>query len=78
MPSSKVVPQAVGREAADAAHAEITDYIELRSSGVVQQQLDKVLDLNTFLNSPGLQKTNTLVVDFLKVYTISKPTPPDI
>jgi hypothetical protein len=37
MPSLKVVPQAVGREATNAAYAKIINYIELRSSGVVQQ-----------------------------------------
>jgi hypothetical protein len=67
MPSSRVVAQAVGRAAADAAYAELVSFVNARSPGVVEKQLDIVQNFDGYLKTPDLKKTNMLVVDFLDV-----------
>lgn len=67
MSSSSVVPQAVDRTAADAAYAELVRFVDSRSPGVVDKQLDTVQDFDSYLKTPDLRKTNALVADFLDV-----------
>ena len=67
MHSSSVVSQAVDRRAADAAHAKLANFVRLRSPGVMEKQMDMVLNFDGYLKTPGMQKTNTLVADFLDV-----------
>ncbi|RDL30218.1 uncharacterized protein BP5553_10496 [Venustampulla echinocandica] len=65
MLSSTIVPQAVDRASADMAHAELTSFLDSRNPGAVTKQLDKVLSLDVQLESLDLQKTSSLVADFL-------------
>jgi hypothetical protein len=67
MPSSSVVPQAVDRTAADEAYAELVRFVDSRSPGVVDKQLDTVQDFDGYLKTPDLRKANALVADFLDV-----------
>jgi len=65
MVSSKIARQSVDLAVADAAHAELTKLVESRGSGAVGKQLDTVLHFDQYLKTPDLQKTTTVVEDFL-------------
>ena len=62
------MPQAVDRTAADAAHAELVEFVHSRSPGVADKQLDTVQDFDGYLKTPNLRGANALVADFLDVY----------
>lgn len=70
MSSPRIELQAVDRTSADLAHTELTRFVDLRNPGVVGAQRDKVFFLDAYLKSSDLQKTNSLVADFLNVCTI--------
>jgi hypothetical protein len=67
MPSTTVVSQAVDRAAADAAHAELVKFVDMRSPGVVDKRIDAVLNFEGYLKTLDMQKTNALLADFLDV-----------
>jgi len=67
MPSSTVVSQAINHTAADAAHAELAKFVDVRNPGVVDKRIDMALDFDGYLKTPDMQKTNTLLADFLDV-----------
>ena len=67
MVSSKIARQSVDLAVADAAHAELTKLVESRGSGAVGKQLDTVLHFDQYLKTRDLQKTTTVVEDFLDV-----------
>jgi hypothetical protein len=73
---SPFMSQAVDATVADAAHAEMSKFLDLRSPDVVNKQLDKVPLLDTFLNPSDLPKTNELVIDFLQVCSIIRSALP--
>ena len=65
MVSPKVALQPVDRAVADAAHAELTKFVDLLNPGVVDKRPDMVLNFDKYL--PDLQKTTAVVKDFLDV-----------
>jgi hypothetical protein len=67
MVSPRIALQPVDRAVADAAHAELAKFVDLRSPGVVDKRLDIVLNFDNYLKTPDLQKTNTVVEEFLGV-----------
>ena len=67
MVSSKIARQSVHLAVADAAHAELTEFVNLRNPGVVDKRPDTVLNFDKYLKPPELQKTTVVVRDFLDV-----------
>lgn len=67
MVSPSIALQRVDRAVADAAHAELTKFVDLRNPGVVDKRPDMVLNFDKYLMTPDLQKTTALVKDFLDV-----------
>ena len=67
MALSILAPKSVDPTAADAAHTELTKFVESRSPDVVGKKLDTVQNFDGYLKTTDLQMTNALVVDFLDV-----------
>lgn len=67
MAAPKIALQPVDRAVADAAHAELTEFVHLRNPGVVDKRPDTVLNFDKYLKPPELQKTTAVVRDFLDV-----------
>jgi len=65
MAAPKIALQPVDRAVADAAHAELTEFVNLRNPGVVDKRPDTVLNFDKYLKPPELQKTTAVVRDFL-------------
>jgi hypothetical protein len=66
----KLAAMSVASTAANAAHAELSNFIELRSPGIVEKRPDTTWNFEGFLKTVDLQKTNALVTDFLEVSSV--------
>lgn len=66
----EIVPHAVGRAAANAAHVEMTRFIDIQSLNAVNKQLNKVLNLNGFLTLSDLPEICALVKDSLDGFSL--------
>jgi hypothetical protein len=67
----KLAAKSVASTAADAAHAELSKFVESRSPGIVNEKPDTAQNFDTFLKMIDLQETNALVTDFLDVSSAS-------
>jgi hypothetical protein len=67
MVSPNIALQIVDRAVSDAAHAELTEFVDLRNPSVVDKLPDMVLNFDRYLKPPDLQTTTAMVQDFLDV-----------
>jgi hypothetical protein len=67
MAPPKLAAKSIDSTAADAAHAELSKYVESHTPGIVEKKLDTQPNFNRFLETIDLQKTNELVINFLDV-----------
>jgi hypothetical protein len=72
MAPPKIAAMSVASTAANAAHAELSKYVESHTPGIVDKKPDTTWNLEGFLRTVHLQKTNALVTDFLDVSSTSK------
>jgi hypothetical protein len=72
MASPKLAAKSIASTAADAAHAELSEYVDSHTPGIVDKKPDTQPNFNKFLETVHLQKTNKLVTDFLDVSSASK------
>jgi hypothetical protein len=72
MAPPKLAAKSIASTAADAAHAELSKYVEAHTPGIVDKKIDTQPNFNKFLKTEDLQKTNELVTDFLDVSSASK------
>jgi hypothetical protein len=70
----KLAAKSVAFTDADAAHAELSKFVELQNPGVVNNKPDTALDFDLYMRTSDLQKTNVLVTDFLDVSNASRIT----
>ena len=72
MAQPKLARESVASIAADAAHAELSKFVESRTPDIVDKKPDATLNFEGHLKNKDLQKTNALVTDFLDVSGASK------
>ncbi|KAH6712150.1 hypothetical protein BKA61DRAFT_80740 [Leptodontidium sp. MPI-SDFR-AT-0119] len=65
MAPPKLAAKSIASTAADAAHAELSKYVESHTPGIVDKRPDTQPNFNKHLKTVDLQKTNKLVTDFL-------------
>jgi hypothetical protein len=70
----KLAAKSVASTAADAAHAELSKFVESRSPGIVNEKPNTAQNFDGYLKTVDLQNTNALVTDFLDVSSASKIT----